>query len=465
MSDPMSSERTSRSYTRGQIVKSALGTGAVLGGLGPLAAACGSSGGSSSGAAAGSGGSGGGSITIGTFSDPAMVPFQKVFLPKFTKETGIKVNYQQTNYNAWYQNSKTDGLQKTGAYDIYVMDDNWVPEFAAGGIIQSMDKLGLKVNPDILAKGLDQGYWPPKSGPRLKAFANDTPQLYSLVIIDDVEILYYRGDLFPSAPKTWDDIAATAKAKTNPPSMYGWTARGVAGNPIVQTYLPLMSAYGANFVNPDWSPGFAGAAGVAALERLFSFIPYMPKAVAEFDTDQETQALLQGKCTALTEYTGLVHQIDNPSASKVIGKINTAATPKQERSGPAIGTFICGIASGAKNPQGAVHYLEWFTSSRIQKEFARRGGSAAVTQSALHDPVAVKKYRWLPAIADAVNNSVPKPRTPDEPKMEDILGTALNEALVEAIAKKSGYHAIAQKHLSSAAKQITAYLKQQGGYH
>jgi hypothetical protein len=48
--------------------------------------------------------------------------------------------------------------------------------------------------------------------------------------------------------------------------------------------------------------------------------------------------------------------------------------------------------------------------------------------------------------------------------MEDILGTALNEALVEAISKKKNYHAIAQKHLSSAGKQITAYLKQQGGY-
>jgi ABC-type glycerol-3-phosphate transport system substrate-binding protein len=190
----------------------------------------------------------------------------------------------------------------------------------------------------------------------------------------------------------------------------------------------------------------------------------MPSGVAEFDTDQETQVLLQGKCTALTEYTGLVHQIDNPSASKVIHQINTAATPAQERHGPAIGTFICGIASGAKNPEGAIHYLEWFTSSRIQKQFARRGGSAAVTGSALHDAQAVKQYRWLPAIADAVNNSVPKPRTPDEPKMEDILGTALNEALTEAISKKKDYHAIAQKHLSSASKQITSYLKQQGGY-
>jgi multiple sugar transport system substrate-binding protein len=405
------------------------------------------------------------SITMGSFQDNAMAPVRDYFNKLFTKETGIKVNYNETSYNAWYQNAKNDGLNKTGAYDIYVMDDNWVPEFAAGRIIQSLDKLGFKRNPDILEKGVEQGLWPPKHGARMKAFAKATPELYAIVNIDDVEILYYNKDYFPNAPQTWDDVYKVAKAKSKPPKLYGWSARGVKGNPIVQTYLPLMSAYGANFVNPDWSPGFAGAAGVAALERLFSFIPYMPASVASFDTAQEVPLLLQGKCTALTEYTGTVHVIDDPKQSKVIGKIDTTATPKQERSGPAIGTFICGIASGSKNPQGAVHYLEWFTSSRIQKEFARRGGSAAVTGSALHDPVAVKKYRWLPAIADAVNNSVPKPRTPDEPKMEDILGTALNEALVEAIAKKSGYHAIAQKHLSSAATQITAYLKQQGGYH
>jgi multiple sugar transport system substrate-binding protein len=406
-----------------------------------------------------------GSITMGSFQDNAMAPVRDYFNKLFTKETGIKVNYNETSYNAWYQNAKNDGLNKTGAYDIYVMDDNWVPEFAAGRIIQSLDKLGFKRNPDILEKGVEQGLWPPKHGARMKAFANATPELYAIVNIDDVEILYYNKDYFPTAPQTWDDVYKVAKTKSHPPKLYGWSARGVSGNAIVQTYLPLMSAYNANFVNPDWSPGFAGAAGVAALERLFSFIPYMPKAVASFDTAQEVPLLLQGRCTALTEYTGTVHVIDDPTQSKVIGKIDTTATPKQERSGPAIGTFICGIASGAKNPQGAVQYLEWFTSSRIQKEFARRGGSAAVTGSALHDPVAVKKYRWLPAIADAVNNSVPKPRTPDEPKMEAILGAALNEALVEAVAKKSGYHAIAQKHLSSAAKQITAYLKQQGGYH
>jgi multiple sugar transport system substrate-binding protein len=405
-----------------------------------------------------------GQITIGSFQDNAMAPFRDTFIKRFESETGIKVKYNETSYDAWYQNAKNDGLNKTGAYDIYVMDDNWVPEFAAGKIVQNLDEIGFKANPDILPKGLDQGFWPPRSGARLKDFANDKPALYALVIIDDVEILYYNKDHFGSPPKTWDDIAQAAASKAKPPKLYGWSARGVKGNPIVQTYLPLLSAYGGKFVNDDWSPGFAGAEGVGALERLMSFIPYMPSGVAEFDTDQETQVLLQGKCMALTEYTGLVHRVDDTSSSQVAGKIDMAATPSQEQSGPAIGTFICGIASGAKNPDAAKQFLSWFTSSAVQKDFARGDGSAAVTKSALEDPEAVQKYRWLPAIKDAVNNSVPKPKTPDEPKFEDILGTHLNVALVTAIQKKSGYHAIAQQQLTAAANEITAFIKQQGGY-
>ena len=57
----------------------------------------------------------------------------------------------------------------------------------------------------------------------------------------------------------------------------------------------------------------------------------------------------------------------------MVGKIDFAATPSQVKSGPAIGTFICGIASGAPNTAGAVKFLEWFTSSKVQKEFAGGG--------------------------------------------------------------------------------------------
>jgi hypothetical protein len=48
--------------------------------------------------------------------------------------------------------------------------------------------------------------------------------------------------------------------------------------------------------------------------------------------------------------------------------------------------------------------------------------------------------------------------------MEDILGTHLNEALVTAIERKSGYSQIAKQSLTAAANETTAFLKQQGGY-
>ena len=47
--------------------------------------------------------------------------------------------------------------------------------------------------------------------PRMKDFADAKPALYALVIIDDVEILYYNKDHFPTPPVTWDDIYAVAK--------------------------------------------------------------------------------------------------------------------------------------------------------------------------------------------------------------------------------------------------------------
>ena len=74
----------------------------------------------------------------------------------------------------------------------------------------------------------------------------------------------------------------------------------------------------------------------------------------------------------------------------------------------------------------------------------------------------MNNHRWLPAIADAVDNSVEKPRTPDEPKMEDILGTALNQALVEAIAAKANYTRSPRSISPRPRTQMTAFSSSRG---
>lgn len=437
-------------------VLTAFGLGAVAAAGVPLMAGC-----STSSSTTGTSGGAKGQIKIGSFQDTAMKPFRDTYVQQFQAETGIKVIYEETSYDAWYQAAKSDGLNKTGAYDIYVMDDNWVPEFAAGEIIQSLDKLGLKVNPTIIKRGLEQGYWPPVAGPRLKAFKDAKPELFALVIIDDVNLFYYNKKYFDVAPQTWDDLDKVIKAKSAPPELFGYSVRGVKGNPAVMGFLPFLNSYGANFVNEDWTPGLASPEGIASLTRLLGWMPYLSQATPEFDTDQETGLMLQGKAMALTEYTGTAVAImDDPTKSKVVGEIDIAAPLKQTKSGGAIGTFICGIAAGAKNTPAAVQFLEWFTSDKIQTQFARQGGNAAVTSTALSDPTAVAKYRWLPAIAQSVATSTPKPRTPDEPKFEDILGTQLNLAYIAALQQKGNYEQIARTALTTSSEQIKAVIQQ-----
>src|SRR4051812_49483722 len=104
MTERGDTNRRTDGYTRRQVMRGALGAGAALS-VGGLAAACGggSSGGSSGGGGSGgSGGGGGGTIRIGSFADPAMVPFRDDFLPKFKADTGITAKYSETNYDAWY---------------------------------------------------------------------------------------------------------------------------------------------------------------------------------------------------------------------------------------------------------------------------------------------------------------------------------------------------------------------------
>ena len=121
------------------------------------------------------------------------------------------------------------------------------------------------------------------------------------------------------------------------------------------TYLPLLNSYGGNFVNDDWSPGLrrarrasARSSGCSASSRT------CPSGVAEFDTDQETQVLLAGQVHGADRVHRPRPARRRPElVARSSARSTCAATPSQEKSGPAIGTFICGIAVGRPEPRRA----------------------------------------------------------------------------------------------------------------
>ena len=447
--------------TRRDILRLGLAAGTAAVGA-PLLAACANGSSSGSTSAAASTGSGtakaGGSLVIGAFEDGALTPFKNTIIPLFEKTTGVKVQFLTEPYDSFNAKAFQDGQTKAGQYDIYIMDDPWIPQYAAAGILEDLGQHGITADADYAPAFAELGYWPPQKGARVKGFDSDNPKLIALPTIGDLQTLTYRNDVFSKAPSTWDELVAGAKAGMAAKKVrYGFVFRGVKGNPIVTSFYPVFLSFGGTMFDDSWNPTFNNAQGKAAADFFVGTLKSLaPKGVAEFDSDQEGAAILGGDAAAIIQYSGNAIKSDDPAASKEVGKLDFGVVPKQQLALAQIGIFIHGVSVSAPNKDNAIAFMKWYGSNEIQVALAR-SGDLPVKIPAFSDPEAVKAHRLLPvALAQLNSGAQARPRTPDWGKVESIIGTELNKALVAG----SGGGAA----LDSAAGQVKDYLKAQGYY-
>jgi multiple sugar transport system substrate-binding protein len=398
-----------------------------------------------------------GKVVIGAFVDGGLVPFKNKIIPLFEQDTGIKVELLQDDYSTFFEKAFQDGLTKAGQFDIYVMDDPWIPQYASAPVLQNLSKLGFTADADYMKPFLELGYWPPRTGPRLPQFKSATPQLYALPFVGDMQSLTYRKDAFGTAPKTWTSLVATARAKMHPPQTYGYVFRGVKGNPIAASWFPVFRSQGGRIFDNNWKVLWNNAAGKRATEFFVHTLKSLaPPGIVEYDSTEEGAAILGGKALSIVQYSGNAIKSNDPKQSKEVGKLAFGTVPRGPGGSIAqIGIFISGISVSAPNQANAVAFQKWFVTKKAQIALAR-AGSLPVKRSAFLDAQASKHNPLQKTIlAQLIAGAEARPRTPDWGKVEDILGTALNQAL--SAGKIGG-------HLDSAAKDVTAYLKKNGYY-
>jgi multiple sugar transport system substrate-binding protein len=398
------------------------------------------------------------SLVIGAFEDGALVPFKQKIIPLFKHQTGISIELLQEPYTSFFAKAFADGQTKAGQYDIYIMDDPWVPQYAAAGILENLGKHGVKADKDYARPFIELGYWPPRSGPRIKGFTTASPQLIALPTIGDLQTMTYRKDIFGTAPKTWTELVTKATAAQKAGKIkYGYAYRGVKTNPIVTSWYPIFLSFGGQFFDQHWNVTFNNAAGKAAAKFFLKTLRAIaPPGVAEFDSDQEGAAILGGQAAAVVQYTGNAIKSNDPKQSKEVGKLKFATVPKQKKAIAQIGIFIHGVSASAPNKDNAITFMKWYGTNKTQVAVAR-AGDVPVKVPALKDHQAAKGHPiYAAALKQLLVGAEPRPRTPDWSQVETYLGTELNKALV---AGQDGSAA-----LDNAAKQSTAYLKRQGYY-
>jgi multiple sugar transport system substrate-binding protein len=399
-----------------------------------------------------------GKLVIGGFVDGALIPFKQKIIPLFKKETGISIEFLDAPYDAFFAKAFQDGQSKAGQYDIYIMDDPWIPQYASAGILEDLGQHGIVGDSGFAPPFIELGYWPPRSGPRIKGFETKKPALVALPTIGDLQTLTYRNDVYKSAPKTWTELVSVGQAAMKAGKIKNaYVMRGIKGNPIVTSWYPIFLSWGGQFFDDKWNVTFNSPQGKAAAEFYVTTLKSLaPKGVAEYDSTQEGAAILGGEAGAIIQYTGNAIASDDPKQSKEIGKLDFATVPKKVKAIAQIGIFIHGVSASAPNKDNAITFMKWFATDKAQLALAL-AGDVPVRNKPLQNAQAVKAHRLLPTVyAQLKSGAQARPRTPDWSAVELILGTELNKALV---AGKGGAQA-----MDNAAKQSTAYLKRQGYY-
>ena len=133
--------------------------------------------------------------------------------PMFEQATGTKVQFLTEPYDSFFAKAFQDGQSKAGQYDIYIMDDPWIPQYAAAGILEDLGAARHHRRTRLrAARSRTSATGRRRRARGSRASRTTQPKLIALPTIGDLQTLTYRNDVFPAAPATWDDLVSSGKA-------------------------------------------------------------------------------------------------------------------------------------------------------------------------------------------------------------------------------------------------------------
>jgi len=350
----------------------------------------------------------------------------------YAKLKGTKVEIVQAPYNNVFEQAANAGQTKSGAFDIVLMDDPWIPFFAENGHLEDLTPYFQKAgkdgpDDDFLSKSLALCRNPYNSGPYI-----------CLPYVGNAQMFFYDAAKFKEAgieePKTWDDVLKAAKALTDKGGgrYFGYVFRGGQGNPVVADFMPLFWSYGANLFNEDRSKVTIDTPeGAQAMKMFMALRDVSPKGVESYNANEVGQALAAGTAASSINWPNWVATFEDPTQSRMVGKISYTGIPAGTNPGSSeIGHWTMGIMAAAKNKQEAFDFMQWATSPEQIKVSAERG-NPPVRTSTFTDPDLTKqeKFRHYPVLMKAIQASTPRPRHPKWPEIENAFGIELSKAV------------------------------------
>jgi multiple sugar transport system substrate-binding protein len=353
--------------------------------------------------------------------------------PAFKAATGITVKVDILSYPELLSKVTADFVGHTKGYDLLTMDIVWSGQFAESGytvdLTDWIKRDAAEIKPadiyPVLMASLG-GYKGKQVAFPFAGYAN---------------VLAYRTDLFEKAglkpPETMEDMVSDAYKLTVPPKQFGFVANGQKGPAVAQDWMQYNAEMGGSILGADGKAALNSEANIKSLTVYKAlFDKAAPPGAADYDWGGREEAFRQGLAAQMQTWSVGAPGYFNPDTSKVVGKVGLMVSPQGKGLPKKYGVGGWGMAINAdidtKKKEAAWLYIKWLTSPAVHKDFNMRGAGSYLRISETHDPDLMKKYPFLPVLDEVFVNGDGdyRPRIPQYPQIQDILGTAVNAVLI-----------------------------------
>lgn len=345
----------------------------------------------------------------------------------YEAQTGVRVEIAEFPYANLFEKELIDLTSRTGAYDVIMLDDPWFPRFAAEDMLADftphLARRGLSgPDEDFVAASLALCRHPYEKG-----------ALYALPYVGNSQLFFYRKDLFEkhglNTPEAWDDVLNAARViQERERGVHGYVMRAAQGNAVVADFMPIFWAFGAEMFDEAGRPTVNSPEAVAALRFMLELGKYSPPGYQSFNADEVSAHLLQGTAAMSINWPAWITAFDDPSKSKVTGKMEFANLPSARNPGRAeIGNWLLAIPRDSQNAEAAFDFILWATAPEQMRLSAIRG-NPPTRRSLFNDAELRAKYPAYPAQLRSLETSRPRPRTPLWNEIENAFGVYLSKA-------------------------------------
>ncbi|HEB31859.1 hypothetical protein LCGC14_1617440 [marine sediment metagenome] len=349
-------------------------------------------------------------VTISILTEGIAAGPPTAFGAQFEKITGVKVNVIPSPYTETMSKPFLEHEARSGAIDIYRIVPDWVPDFAAAGVIVSLDGYVKKYMTEEDLADIEPG--------RKLATMYYQDEIWGILMDGDIFILYYRADIFEdpetmkqfkakhgydlAPPKNWEQYNQIGQFITDftGGEVYGGAGVRAAGQ-AYYWFLQLFRGAGGQLFDPEtMKPTINGKIGRQTMEQLVKALEFGPPGMDNYNVGELWSAFVSGTIAMQFSWppsgrfaeasSGLANYPTWLPPTKVAGKIKYALLPGvfKGEGPPAAGMMGNGfwvLSADSKNKEAAFAFMMWMNA----KEMAL---ATSLYASSLMDPYRISQF-------------------------------------------------------------------------